>query len=81
MIIGPIPELGFLEIEVCGMFELIIEGKTVYVVGVFVDPVLEPGLWGPSIKLDADPKPGDSCPADNGAKYAVSASKPGILGV
>lgn len=81
VIVDPSPELGLLEMEVCGMVELIIEGKTMYVVGVVVDPVLELGLWGLPTELDAEPKPGGSCPADNGAKYAVSASKPGILGV
>lgn len=121
-IVDPSPELGLLEIETCGMVEGIIEGKTVDVAAVVVDPVLElglggfpteldavpaepvlepglggfpteldavpaepvleePGLWGFPTELDAEPKPGGSSPADNGAKYAVSASNPGILGV
>lgn len=103
------------------MVERIIEGKTAYVAGVVVDPVLklgfggfltgldavpaepvlepglggfpteldaaatdpvlELGLWGFPTELDVEPTPGGSCPADNGAEYAVSASKPGILGV
>lgn len=46
-----------------------------------LEPVLEPGLGGSPTELDAEPTPGGSCPADNGAEYAVSASKPGILGV
>lgn len=45
------------------------------------DPVRELGLWGYPTELDAEPTPGGSCPADGGAEYAVSASKPGILGV
>lgn len=44
------------------------------------DPVLELGLWGFPTKLDAEPTTGGSCPADGGAEYAVSTSKPGVLG-
>lgn len=122
-IVDPSPELGLLEIENCGMVEGIMEGKTVDVAAVVVDPVLElglggfpteldavpaepvpeepglgrfpteldavpaepvleePGLGGFPTELDAEPKPGGSSPADNGAKYAVSPSNPGILGV
>lgn len=125
VIIDPSSGLGLLEIEVCGLVERIIEGKTTYVAGFVVDPVLklgfggflteldavpaepvlepvlkpglgglpteldaaaanpvlELGLWGFPTELDAEPTPGGSCPADNGAEYAVSASKQGILGV
>lgn len=44
------------------------------------DSVRELELWGYPTELDAEPTPDGSCPADSGAEYPVSASKPGILG-
>lgn len=55
VIIDPSPGLGLLEIEVCGLVERIIEGKTTYFAGVVVDPVLKLGFGGFLTELDAVP--------------------------
>lgn len=44
-----------------------------------VEPVLELGLGGFPTELDAEPTPRGGCPADGGAMYAASASKPRIF--
>lgn len=55
VIVDSSPGLRLLEIEVCGMVELVIEGKTVYVTRVVVDPVLKLRLVGFPTELDAAP--------------------------
>lgn len=55
LIVDPSAELGLLKIEVCGLVERIIEGKTVYMARVVVDLVLELALGGFPTELDAVP--------------------------
>lgn len=81
-----VPELGgFLNELEAEPFELVLElgfgGFPKELNADPVEPMLELGLGGFPTELEAEPIPGGGCPADGGAMYAASASKPGILEV